>query len=301
MRTNRDSAFTLVELLVVITIIAILMALMLPAVMAAREAGRRMECLSHLSRIGVALSNYESAHGMLPPGTIVNQGPIHNVAKGYHMGWMVQTLPYIEEGTAFDHVDFSVGVYDPKNAAVRAINIPMFACPSADPLRNSATGASDIHGPPTAGTWTVSNYAGCHNDVETPIDIHNNGVLFLNSHISENDVLDGLSHTIYVGEKLGDEHDLGWMSGTRATLRNTGTPLGWGAEGKPVAGKSSRRAEAGDLWVGGFASEHPAVCNFLYGDGRADAISVYTDRKVLQQLANRADGKLLERGPTRDN
>ena len=60
-----------------------------------------------------------------------------------------------------------------------------------------------------------SNYAGCHNDVETPIDVDNNGVLFLNSHISAHDVTDGTSNTIYVGEKLSDQSDLGWMSGTR--------------------------------------------------------------------------------------
>ncbi len=294
-------AFTLVELLVVITIIGILIAMLLPAVQAAREAARRMECLNHLFQIGVALGNYESAHGVLPPGTIDKQGPIRNVPRGYEMSWMVQILPYVDENTLFNHVDFSVGVYDQKNAAVRAINIPLFACPSADPMRNSSTGtgrsASD------AGTWTVSNYAGCHNDLETPIDVGNDGVLFLNSHISQNDVTDGISHTIYVGEKLGDEKDLGWMSGTRATLRNTGTPLRWGADAASAAEaeRSPNSAAGSDLWVGGFASEHPAVCNFLLGDGTADSISVYTDLKVLQQLANRADGKVLERGPTRDN
>ena len=102
-------AFTLVELLVVITIIAILIAMLLPAVQAAREAARRMECLNHLFQIGVALSNYESAHGVLPPGTIDKQGPIRNVPRGYEMSWMVQILPYVDENTAYNHVDFSVG------------------------------------------------------------------------------------------------------------------------------------------------------------------------------------------------
>ena len=126
-------------------------------------------------------------------------------------------------------------------------------------------------------------------------------MLFLNSHISQKDVTDGLSQTFYVGEKIGDARDLGWMSGTRATLRNTGTPLGWGINSAgPVAGNAANRTPASDLWVGGFASEHPAVCNFLFGDGRTDSISVFTDRKILEQLANRADGKLLEHGPTRD-
>ena len=87
-----------------------------------------------------------------------------------------------------------------------------------------------------AGSWTVSNYAGCYHDVESPIDVDNHGVMYLNSHISQKDVTDGTSHTIYVGEKLSDEQDLGWMSGTRATLRNTGTP--------PVAASSRANVRA---------------------------------------------------------
>ena len=88
---------------------------------------------------------------MLPPGTIDKQGPIHNVPRGYQMSWMVQILPYVEENTAFNHVDFSVGAYDKKNAAVRAINIPLFVCPSADPMRNSPLGHGQLPGSSTKG------------------------------------------------------------------------------------------------------------------------------------------------------
>jgi hypothetical protein len=169
-------------------------------------------------------------------------------------------------------------------------------------MRNPGQRMSDAS--PEAGTYTVSNYAGCQNDVEAPINVNNHGVLFLNSHISQKDVTDGLSQTFYVGEKLGDDQDLGWMSGTRATLRNTGSPLGWGSSnrntGRPGVANPLNPAATSDLWVGGFASDHPAVCNFLFGDGRTSSISVFTDQKVLEQLGNRADGELLDRGPTRD-
>jgi hypothetical protein len=282
-----------VELLVVITIIGILIALLLPAVQAAREAARRASCLNNLTQLGIALSNYESAHGVLPPGVTDKQGPIHNQPKGYHVSWLVQLLPYIEEGNTFKHIDFSVGVYDKKNAAVRAINLPLLVCPSYGPHHNPPDT------PAGPGSWTISNYAACYHDVEAPINVDNHGVMYLNSHISQKDVTDGTSHTIYVGEKLSDDRDLGWMSGTRATLRNTGTPPGTESS-RARRDRGQPQPPTNDLTVGGFESEHSGCCNFLFGDGRTMVIVDNVDPKVFQQLGSRDDGKLLESGPTRD-
>jgi prepilin-type N-terminal cleavage/methylation domain-containing protein/prepilin-type processing-associated H-X9-DG protein len=285
--------FTLVELLVVITIIGILIALLLPAVQAAREAARRTSCLNNLTQLGIALQNYESAHTVLPPGTIDKRGPIHNLPQGYQMSWLVQLLPQIEEGVTFDHIDFSVGVYDKKNAQVRAINFPFLVCPSYGPHRNPTDG------PPGVGTWATSNYAACYHDVEAPIDLDNRGVMYLNSHISQKDVTDGTTNTIYAGEKLSDEQDLGWMSGTRATLRNTGTPPNAVRSRVNVRGGARPQPPIGDLTVGGFESEHYGGCNCLFGDGRTTFISGNVDPKVFRQLGSRADGQLLESGPSR--
>ena len=277
---NRQRAFTLVELLVVITIIGILMAMMMPAVMAAREAARRMSCLNNLFQIGVALNNYESAYDMLPPGTTDAAGPVHNVPQGYKMSWTVNVLPYLDENVVYEHIDRSVGAYDAKNAAVRAMKLSVFTCPSADPARGDQ--------PP------VSSYVGCQNDVEAPINVDNHGVLFLNSHISRDDVTDGISHTIYLGEKVTEPTDLSWMSGTGATLRNTGHAPQWGTLDPTVPNPAAKN----DLYVGGFSSDHSQICNYLFGDGRTDSLSNCIDLKVLQQLGNRADGKLLEHDPT---
>ncbi|MFZ1936617.1 MAG: DUF1559 domain-containing protein [Thermoguttaceae bacterium] len=273
-------AFTLVELLVVITIMGILMALMLPAVMAAREAARRMTCLNNLFQIGVALNSYQSAHDVLPPGSTDKVGPVHNTPQGYKMSWTVHILPYLDENVVYEHIDLAVGAYDAKNAVARAIKLSVFTCPSADPVLGDQ--------PP------VSNYVGCQNDVEAPNNTDNHGVLFLNSHISRNDVTDGLSHTIYVGEKITEPTDLSWMSGTRATLRNTGSPPQWG----PSDSRLPNPAAKNDLWMGGFSSDHFQICNYLFGDGRTTSLSNSIDMKLLQKLGNRADGKLLEYDPT---
>ena len=274
-----SGGFTLVELLVVITIMGILMAMMLPAVMGAREAARRMTCLNNLFQIGVALNSYQAAHDVLPPGSTDAAGPVRNTPQGYKMSWLVPILPYLDENVIYEHVDRSVGAYDAKNAAARAIQLSVFTCPSADTVLGDQ--------PP------VSNYVGCQNNVEAPNNSDNHGVLFLNSHIGRHDVTDGLSHTLYVGEKITEPTDLSWMSGTRATLRNAGSPPQWG----PLDPKLPDPAAKNDLWMGGFSSEHYQVCNYLFGDGRTGSLSNMLDLKVLQQLANRADGKLLEHDP----
>jgi prepilin-type N-terminal cleavage/methylation domain-containing protein/prepilin-type processing-associated H-X9-DG protein len=207
-RHAHRSAFTLVELLVVIAIIGILVALLLPAVQAAREAARRAQCSSNLVQLIIAVNQYEMAHGVYPPGTINNSGPIRNVESGYHHGWITQILPYIEQRTVFDNIDRTVGVYHPRNNRVREVSLRTVQCPTA----------------PRASAG-YSEYAALHHDVEAPIDAKYNGVFFLNSRLRYDEITDGTSQTIFLGEKQTDLADLGWMSGTRATLRNTGTPL----------------------------------------------------------------------------
>ena len=299
---RRRAGFTLIELLVVIAIIAVLIALLLPAVQKAREAARRAQCLNNLVQIGVALQNYESAHEMFPAGVVNPGGPIASTPKGYHQDWMTQILPYIDQGNAFKKVDFKAGVYDPQNATVRGHGIQTFLCPSDGGPRGAPAG-----GPPIAG----NNYAANHNDVEAPIDTTNKGVFYLNSHTRIEDITDGSSFTILVGEKLREPGDLGWMSGTRGTLRNTGVapnrPQIAGMLTAPVidddetpAQKEKKGSAASDatlpdpnLVVGGYSSRHPGGANFLFGDGSVRFIKNTVNARTFHRLGNRADGELV--------
>lgn len=282
MKSPRSQAFTLVELLVVIAIIGILVALLLPAVQAAREAARRMSCTNNLTQLALAVHGYESAFRVYPSGTIAESGPIMNVAQGYHHNWLSKLLPYMEEQIAYQHIDFSVGVYDEKNKPVREVRISVLGCPS-DPWAHGDQGAT--------------SYAGLHHDQEEPIDVTNNGVFFLNSNVDYEQISDGSSHTIFIGEKFaGRQEDLGWMSGTRWTLRNTGTPLN-GARGINWRGTPTDEEGAGDpLMVGGFGSYHPGGGEFAFGDGHVSFLSESIDIPTYQQLGHRADGKLLAGG-----
>jgi len=327
MRTARQRGFTLLEVLVVIAIIGVLVALLLPSVQAAREAARRAQCVNHLGQLILAVHNYESQHGVYPPGTIDAKGPILNAQLGYHHNWVIQILPFIEDRVTWEAIDKRVGVYHPKQVPLLAVPPRLIDCPSS---------------------WAPQGnpcYAGVHNDTEKPIDAADNGVFFLNSKLRIEDVSDGLAHTLFLGEKIPDGWDLHWMSGTRVTLRNAGSGINalkyrvdlpqaqdrrentavWeplddeGMGMGPVAGGEAGAMPGEELdlepefpklalapalapggpgnplWVGGFGSFHPAGANFAFGDGSVRHLRNVIELAVLQQLAHRKDGQLPPR------
>ena len=284
-------AFTLVELLVVIAIISILIALLLPAINAAREAARRASCLNNLCQLSLAFHSYEFHFESLPPGVTNPTGPIRNVRSGQHVSWTVQVMPYLEENLLFNAFDQEAGAYADKNAAVVGV-VPYFLiCPSAPNESED-----------------VTNYVGCYDSAETPIDADNNGLLFLNSHVRYSQILDGSTKTILLGEALGDEGFLNWASGTRSTLRN-----GSRIESPPMhisaarlrndfdmgegAADDDRREPASfldnPLHVGGFGSNHAGnVVNFAFADGSVRSLSDRVSPDLLRRYADRKDLEL---------
>ena len=127
----RPRAFTLVELLVVISIISILILMLLPAVNAAREAARRASCMNNLAQLSLAVHNYEYHFERLPPGVTNPTGPIENTPTGDHTSWLVQILPYLEENALYAAYDFDAGAYAPENARVRQAGVSILQCPSS--------------------------------------------------------------------------------------------------------------------------------------------------------------------------
>jgi prepilin-type N-terminal cleavage/methylation domain-containing protein/prepilin-type processing-associated H-X9-DG protein len=295
---TRRSGFTLIELLCVVAIIAILIALLLPAIQSAREIARRVQCANNLMQLGIGVGNYTSTHSVFPPGVVNDQGPILNLPHGYHHSWVVQILPFIGQNNVYRRLDFRQGVYAPGNATAVGVKIATLLCP-AD------------------GTRGPTSYAGCHHDVDAPIAADNHGVLYLNSRVRYDDVPDGPACTILVGEFRMGGPSLGWASGTRSTLRNTGHALNArdsvaGAIGRPFASfaypNSSGPMEyeaverlAGDgLWpielTGGFSSNHGTTTNFLFCDGSVRSLKASIDRHIYQLLGNRDDGELISDG-----
>ena len=197
--------FTLVELLVVIAIIGILIAMLLPAVQAAREAARRMQCNNNLKQIGVAMHLHLSAKGTLPPGY---RWPEPNDSiNAAEATWITFLLDYLEQGAIEASIDWTKWfgtATDSTNAIICKTDIPLFQCPSSPKVQ------------PTWGAYARGNYAA--NDGIGPMretdlssiplqrslngvtDPAFAGVFFINSRMKPSRITDGLSNTAFVSE-----------------------------------------------------------------------------------------------------
>ena len=124
------AGFTLIELLVVLAIITVLIALLLPAVQAARESARRATCVNNLKQMGLALANYSERHGGLPSGYVSVWDSYFRKEVGPGWGWACMILPDEEQSSLFNHINFSVPIQLPQNLTVRIQPVDVYLCPS---------------------------------------------------------------------------------------------------------------------------------------------------------------------------
>jgi prepilin-type N-terminal cleavage/methylation domain-containing protein/prepilin-type processing-associated H-X9-DG protein len=243
-RVRRSNfGFTLVELLVVIAIIGILVALLLPAIQAAREAARRSQCMNNLKQIGLAVQNHLSAKGHFPPA--VEKTSIGNTGGNYFTGWSLEILPYAEDSTLHALYDPSVvitfnNLSDPRGVRakqLREMQVPMYTCPSDRPMQlvrpetgpgtgmDWMTGSYRANGGRTDGftTWDlwedappVSGTApsGVHKGWRGPVHAvlpknERQNITTYNPHLEEpQHVTDGLSKTLLASESTNLDYDI---------------------------------------------------------------------------------------------
>jgi prepilin-type N-terminal cleavage/methylation domain-containing protein len=221
MRGPHPKGFTLVELLVVIAIIGILVALLLPAVQAARESARRAQCTNNLKQLGIALHNYTDATRKFPPSTMQatpQAGGFENGTLGefFAFGSLALLMPYMEGNTVYNTMDFRQPIYvpgggsdgyniSPANTLAAGTLVPMYLCPS-DQFRS----VSSDYGVAALGPVNYAACVGTGINFGSPFDT--DGPFYAQSSTSPADLLDGLSNTAAFSECLlgtGPENAVG--------------------------------------------------------------------------------------------
>jgi prepilin-type N-terminal cleavage/methylation domain-containing protein/prepilin-type processing-associated H-X9-DG protein len=205
-RMRRERGFTLVELLVVIAIIGVLVSLLLPAVQAARESGRRTQCQNNLKQIALAVQNYEAQQKTLPAAGIVNLHPQYGTFEpqtGPMFSWLVLLLPFLEQPALHAEFDFSVSVLQQPRAPFSAQPATLL-CPS-----DSARGRQFQHSSLTQGkSFGKGNYAAYVSPYHVDLQTHYPGALVGPRPHRLASVVDGLSHSILSAEIRTREHPL---------------------------------------------------------------------------------------------
>ena len=329
---HRQSGFTLVELLVTVAITGVLIALLLPAVQAARESARRTQCTNHLKQIGLAITNHADSRQMYPPARIeYRQGdPSVFICGGYEPTWFAYVLPYVEESAAAALWDL-MQPYGTHDEELRSYAPSTFFCPSREsPLQLSRNVLRQVNLPCGCGgtvgdglPGVVAHYAGNHGDLspgfvgsENDFYWGGNGTGVIISsraicrgvwpvyperpldRILPKDIADGLTNTVLVGELHVTPDEVGIAPDNGPMYDGRLLPSSSRVGGRGM-GISSGPLDGDAPWLFdthanyGFGSWHPGVCQFAFADGSVQTLDNETDEVVLGNLCNRSDGAIV--------
>jgi prepilin-type N-terminal cleavage/methylation domain-containing protein len=326
-RKPQPSAFTLVELLVVIAIIGILVALLLPAIQAARESARRTQCINQIHQLTLALQNYHDARKGFPPGVQNDKGELFEYPR---LTWMMHTFPYLEEGAIFGVFNMkataacSGGVWlDPANQPAVSKSVAGLLCPT--------DGEGDLYHnhPGCGGQAAKSNYAGFFgnvnmggvlayfknpNAVSTTTPKHLPAAFMMNRKVKISMITDGTSHTMIIGEILkgvsGDNDDIRgvhWYDHVAAsqiftaTLPNSSQPdflyplWCYGKENLPQLNLPCRPGNgSGENHMAAARSRHSGGVQIGLTDGSARFVPDSIDLSVWQALGSINNGEVVD-------
>jgi len=326
MRLRNRGGFTLVELLVVIAIIGILVALLLPAIQAAREAARRAQCVNNLKQIGIAIQNYHDVHKRMP----------NSRRKCDWITWAAELWPFLEEENASRLWDSKVDYYKQKEE-IRTYQVATYFCPSRRaPVQISQDGdvnsGSTTHFPGACGDY-AANIGNGTVPSDTPavlnpptvtkkIQLANGAFVFGTLQGGSDDegtagcqnidpgkmkpitfttftkMEDGLSHVLFVGEKHVPIGYFGKGDASDNSIYNPDYLKSHGRFGGVIFGGLATASDgATDTTVNSFdrrfGSWHPGFCNFVWGDGSVSGIRNEVDPLILGYLCNRFDGNVV--------
>lgn len=282
--SSRRTGFTLIELLVVIAIIGILVSLLLPAVQAAREAARRAQCSNNLKQIGIALHLHHEANGRLPAGwvgyrdPVTKQQPLPLGRPGW--AWSVWILPYLEQESLYNNqINLELPVTDHRHDAARRALIPTFRCPSDSGQSRSTLGGFEVSTSNYVGVFGSNDLHAAWTAAASGGQCTGNGVFYHNRRHRFEDILDGLSKTLIVGERATkNEYYSTWIGvfpdASHAPAR--------------VVGVAHTPPNADEDHPHNFSSHHSTGTNFLLGDGSVHWVPEAINQAVYHALCTRA-------------
>ena len=308
--------FTFIELLVVMAIIAILVALLLPAIQQMHEAARRLRCKNNLKQLGIAAQNYHETANMFPSGLLNWPTPDGQQNPPSHRGISVFTqllaqldqVPFSEQ---WNYDDPFLNATSGRTARV----MPGFVCPTSTIIGTQTFITSLPGNPTTPTTYALGSYGGCagswsyHPD-RLPAGTEYDGLLFINSTVRERDVSDGTSNTLLFGERLHEDplYDAWAMTNGLSPLNmigawapSTGVSGAGDVTMSTVAPINYRHAswspangiESEDLRVSAFGSQHAGGSHFAVSDGSVRFISEDMKLPIFKSLGTREGGEVV--------
>ncbi len=286
-RSGRSRGFTLVELLVVITVVGVLMGLTVTAVQQVREAGRRSGCTNNLRQIGLALHHYQSSRQEFPVGCLECRFGSARPGKRMRMiAWNVALLPLLEQENVYRLFDYEYPAKSEQNREAVASVVPLFLCPST--IRSAYT-SGDINGD---GTWqpgedmAYTDYGGIYG-VEGPgrnapfgsfhyLNDRSLGVMLYEEATPTSEVHDGLSNTVVVGECSGRgyQQQAEWANGHNCFAQHEQVGINQSLDNE-------------------LHSDHPGGAQVVFADGHVEMLDQGIEQELLGALLTRAGGELV--------
>jgi prepilin-type processing-associated H-X9-DG protein/prepilin-type N-terminal cleavage/methylation domain-containing protein len=263
---------TLVELLVVVAIIGVLVALLLPAVQAARESARRAQCQNNLRQVGVALHVYHNANRELPIGCIEKRVP-SSKPDGRQHAWSSAILPHLEEPALWASIDFGAAYDAANNFTAARETVAAYLCPSTWRVAPGRDGSivADPFAPAGSPTYrgAAIDYGGIYGTGQMSPSA--NGTFLYDRPVKLSDVTDGTSHTLAVAEDSGR----GWLTNGEwingENIFDVGGPI--------------NRQQDNEIW-----SDHPGGAMVLWCDGSVELLSEATELNVVRAMCSRGRG-----------
>ena len=291
MKRRKMAGETLVELLVAIAIIGLLIAILLPAVQAARESARRVQCANNLKQIGVALQSYHNSLHSFPSGFVYANGTM----------WSGLMLPYIEQQALYDSLDPDREWTDTTgpNAKACTVRFPFLRCPSAIAPEAHATGQGIPNRVPSTylacATGMIRRESG-----PGPRVTHRflDGIFYRDSSVSDADIFDGLSSTVAVGESLfrmdvsGRDHSGlmqvvdHWYIGSHEMRSDNESSEALGSTAVAINSVLMDGIFADEMELC-FSSYHPVGAQLVFADGHVAFMSESIDRTLWSALGTR--------------